>query len=1288
MMRLLAPAIVALLVALAAPAHAADTAFWKPYEPDDATYALFHFDTAELAKSEVKAATAEVVGQAKFEPQGRFGGCLSLNGRGAVKVVPAGAFSGGFLAIEAWVKLARYPEKEAYILHRPAVVDNKPSFDPTADKTKGFALLVDSKGRLHLETTNLLYGRPTRTSSPEAAVPLGRWVHLAGVSDTFPTAMRRLYVDGREVQALPLAWGEGLMVSGDEESQAGPCYIGNNAAGDAGVAGLIDEVRVHRRIVKFWPREEPAWTKAAGPLPIGEPYVSKDHAPRVYLPLNGDLAAAPAAGAATPATSPAVKDLKITGDPAAFVLRGQGKAYAGKLTVGAPGLLDMHQGTVEFWVRPVGVDNYVNFNTNILSFGWATFYILNTGVAGVRLPLSLYFQGDDGQLTFVSAENIDFHSARWYHVAITWGRRQVAVYLDGKLAAESQACLATKNNKGVADAITLNPGAKVAEFAEVRLYDRRLLPEEVANCRSRALEGFQPLPIPPTPVEIRGEYLPSHNKVYYQLTANAPAETIRQCKLVLEDANSSAGRPMAKASAAFTDTEGVIDVPPLADGVYRLNLIVSLADGRNVLSDRFVFRRKHFAWEGNKLGITDEAPRPFEPIQTTGDEAKVVLRTYKMNGFGLWDSAVALGRDILAGPMVLRFETAEGEGKWTSAAGGKFTTAKPNLAVYEARAAAGPVVVETKSSVEIDGCMKVEMSLLPGQQPAEIKRLWLEVPLKDAEAPLMHTVGAGVRRNYSGPAPAGAGAVWDGSKQPAYIRWLNAFTPYIWLGAEERGLAWFAENDKGWITAKSMAVPVQQLVREGGRLTLRVYLINVPTTLRERHELVFGVQASPTKPMPENWRRKLPDIPGGLAVVPWGGLDCPYQGPYRNDWRIVDKLVEARLTGKYDRPWFVQYAREHNPPLVHGNWGWLSAIDHFADRCIHAGPGKPIAVYQEEMMAGKLRPEWEVFYGEWGPTATFHRSCKPLSRAADDWPDDSALREGSTGGNSTPITFPASYRDFGVYFADQWLQRGVSLYWDNTYPNYSLNPRISAAYRTDAGTQPAVIIWNQREYHRRVWNCLAQWRTKRAEPLEWVLHMTNTLLLPVHTWGTADLDHELSVKTPFPPEWLRTETIGRQIGSMPMSLYAVSGSGEALKDVPPAERPITEWGMRAVHEIQRSGEMEKLLTDFGYGTPAVVVHNYWADKPALKVVPPTVKWLVLAKPQDKTCLIVLASWSNKPERVEITVDPAVLGFPADGAVRDLSAKGDAGDVKGGAFSVEMKYPYQAKVLTVTAKPER
>ncbi len=246
------------------------------------------------------------------------------------------------------------------------------------------------------------------------------------------------------------------------------------------------------------------------------------------------------------------------------------------------------------------------------------------------------------------------------------------------------------------------------------------------------------------------------------------------------------------------------------------------------------------------------------------------------------------------------------------------------------------------------------------------------------------------------------------------------------------------------------------------------------------------------------------------------------------------------------------------------------------------------------------------------------------------------------------------------------------------------NPRSSAAYRTDNGDiQPCLILWNQRAYMQRVWNLLAYWRTHQPEPLEWHLHMTNTMVLPLLTWATVDLDHELSNTRPFAPEWLRAETIGLQAGNMPESLFEVYGrDNKIVTALPEDRRARLEWGMRMVHEIQRSGgKLDDLVTGYGYGRADVAVHQYWEDQPAAATGNDQVKWLLLAKPAEKSLLLVLASWSEKDELAHIAINPAALGFtPPDKPLVNAETGEAIAPAADHSYPVPLPGPYGVVVL--------
>jgi len=1262
---------------LAAGAGAVDTAFWEEYRADPADRDLFlqmAFEAGALLDAAGPVASVEMVGDAAPEPAGRFGGALRLGGRGALKVVPASVFPGGHISIEAWIRLDHLPDATAAIVFRPAVVDGDARYDPARDTTKGFALCVGPEGQLVLETRNCFYGSLTRTASPAGAVPAGRWVHVAGVSAVFPVGMRRLFVDGREVARAPLAWGQGLVVGGDEETVAGPLYIGNDDRGGAGLAGAIDALRIHRRVFRFQPRDD-AWTDPAGdrPVPSGPPHFCADHSPALRLPLDGDLG---------PAAAPAIEGIRIEAEEGRFVPGVRGRAWRGRLAVAAPRILGLDGGAIEFWFQPAGWNSCSDRNVVIVETNGFIYYLLNSENPN-GVPLTLYFdKGDGGGLHFVGDRTGTLcFPGTWRHAIVSWKGKDIVLYLDGREAGRS--CgepLARPGGRGVLDRIVFMPhGAGIVD--EVFLYDRPLLPEEASNAHARYRDPGKLRGVRLPWVEVKGQYHPYADRLHTLVEPNVPADRIARVRLSLRDA---AGKVLFADESPLVLDERAFSLPALPDGTYALAAAAFGHDGAEEPGTSFTFVRKRFSWERNRIGITGEVFPPFTPIETSGASVRVVGRTLVLNGFGLWSEVVTRGRDILAGPMTIRFETAGGEGTWTRS-GGSWRSAAPALAVHEALAEAGPVAVRTVSSIEVDGCMKVEMDLLPGPRPEEIRRLWIEIPLKAAEARLFHAIADGLRQNPAGSIPAGDGPVWDGSKAVRSRDWRNAFVPYVWLGGEERGLAWFGENDRGWVTEKGRRrVHIQEIRRDGDRVVLRVYLVNRTVTLDAARRLVFGLQASPTKPMAEGWRRKLPDCPGGLAVVPWGGLQCASQGPHRDDWRIVDEILRCRAGKDLDREWFEDYAAEHGPPLVHGNWDWLGSIEHFAGNVRRAGPGRPVAVYQEEMFASTARPEWAVFQDEWG--------------AGDDgWARREPPPEGLDGGyasigDSAAVTYGESYRDFGTWFANEWLRRGVSLYWDNVFPKLATNRRTTDAYLAeDGGIQPALLIWSQREYGKRVWHALQEWRRRRPEPLEWTLHMTNTCVLPILTWGTIDLDHELGSDRPFAPDWLRAETIGLQVGNSPLSLYPVTGDRNAVfaalrkvRTKGEVDRLVerAEWGMRAVHEIARSGPLEERILRFGYGDDgACAVRNYWADEPALAVSRDEVKWIVLERRDRREVLAVLASWSEEDVECEVRLLPGGMGIdPAGMRLVDDETGESVPAGAGGEARILFTGPYGVRIL--------
>ncbi|HZM03904.1 MAG TPA: glycoside hydrolase domain-containing protein, partial [Candidatus Saccharimonadales bacterium] len=145
-----------------------------------------------------------------------------------------------------------------------------------------------------------------------------------------------------------------------------------------------------------------------------------------------------------------------------------------------------------------------------------------------------------------------------------------------------------------------------------------------------------------------------------------------------------------------------------------------------------------------------------------------------------------------------------------------------------------------------------ELHILP-THPVKLRSLRLEIPRVANTARYLHTSSYNWS-NLSGGLPELGG------------HWKNQFTPYVWLGDEERGLAWCAESDQGWnLKDPEQAVRVDtkdSIVLFQANLLDREEMISGPIVLR------FGLQASPVKPIKSAWRaqaRILHDFQYALA---------------------------------------------------------------------------------------------------------------------------------------------------------------------------------------------------------------------------------------------------------------------------------------------------------------------------------------------------------------------------------------------------------------------------------------
>ncbi|MGD0092957.1 MAG: glycoside hydrolase domain-containing protein [Planctomycetota bacterium] len=684
-------------------------------------------------------------------------------------------------------------------------------------------------------------------------------------------------------------------------------------------------------------------------------------------------------------------------------------------------------------------------------------------------------------------------------------------------------------------------------------------------------------------------------------------------------------------------------LPKLGEGEYEL-----LVEPQGLKMDpvRVAFVRYVFPWEGNALGKSDVVTPPFTPIQVDGRKVRTVLRQHTLNSLGLWQQVVSLQRPLLRSPMRLEV-TVAGKTRPVEAQDFAFTEKKDTRAVSQARLA-GPLTGTVRSVWDYDGLMKWTLDLQPSKE--KIEKLALAIPLDNALMPLFHACTDGLRFNYAGLTPAGEGKVWDGTKAVRNSI-IGNYVPYIWLGAEERGFCVFGENDSGWVT--DAQAPCQEIVRRGDTLEVRLNLIARETVIGQPRRIVIGFEATPVKPLPQDWRRwtmsvERPDtrnLSFNGSCWTWGALTpCCDVYPRDEDFSLWEEFKKTRETGvineDFKRKWIAGYGAktDEEKKLVANNMNYV----------FNQLKGKPqrVLIYTNARGVRFDTREGQTFLNEWD------RDLFPK-------------RQWTTKGDGVAYDLNpcASFRDYAMWhYKKMYDTFADAIYWDDIFMQSAFHPVGTEAYERPDGTiQPAAGLWDMRELIRRT----AVLCSELGKPNANMPHITNTNLVPVlafagthYTW--EDKAGPQDFQDRFTRDYLRAESIGLQCGNVPFGMLLLQGVADKEK-MAWIERTAT--GASLTHEVKLAGGPWSLpacckvtfkLLEFGYGLPEVQVSRYWDPGHPVSVAGADTTTLVCSRPG--AAMILVSDWGNGGN-VSLKLDRKALGlgkqWKADDAENDL-----------------------------------
>lgn len=658
------------------------------------------------------------------------------------------------------------------------------------------------------------------------------------------------------------------------------------------------------------------------------------------------------------------------------------------------------------------------------------------------------------------------------------------------------------------------------------------------------------------------------------------------------------------------------------------------------------FERTIYEWEHNDLGKSRKVYPPFVPI-TMNDERNVntVLKKCSVSDIGLLSSVETTDlkglttKDVLKGEMKYKISVNGIVGEFIGK-DYKIEEKSDDIVIINSRGEFNNLSLATKSTFEYDGLLKVNLSVL-NPQKEKIDYLYLDIPLDESVAKMMHLYSDGCRISFTDAVPNGEGIVWDSTRLITSSIPKN-FCTYAFLGDEKRGLCWFCENDKGW--SWDNRKPNLQIIRQDGAVIIRINLANMEIC-ENLEDITFGILPSPVKPKTEDWRyRWLKDRYNVLGCDRhWFALGvCGSVYPANKDFKLWDTLKSSYSTAlsndKIEE--FVKYASTHY------NKYYKIEVDDFefcARENLKNREGIMPIFYYNRSVSG-CNDEYHTFVDEWGYNE-FNEAERNIFN----------LRENY-------IIPSQSYIDYALWWYKKAFEHGVNkgVYLDNNFFICSYNKEMTKAYSKSNGeTMPSTGVWELRELVKRTFVMM----NELGMPPIHMAHMTSFQALPLLSFYTIHFDWEWHysegyAQTRFTNEYVSLLSTGEHSGTWPILLR---DSG-VLEDDLKARRAF--YGTTFVYELIEDRYLwhykptwtQKDTNDlYLYNTfrmpilsisqnPKVDVFRFWDEREMpISFNTNNAKAIVYSVYGEKA-IIVICSFFKEPMNIKLDIDFNSLGF--------------------------------------------
>jgi hypothetical protein len=1144
-------------------------------------------------------------GAAVTAKAGRFGGGLTLSGTGyAEGAAPLSDLlknEGGF-TVDAWCR-ADTPKAPEALLCLPDAA-GKPLLTLTIVPDAAVVLAIDGTERLRVPLA------PT----------VGNWHHFALVlSGGLERTSVELLVDGATQRAATPAWVKGV------GRRLGETLTFGGGAALPGLHGVLDEVRLSAgtRYVYPWNLGRQELAPGRQEAPLQAPFFKSG---KVLTRFHFDGTLTPESFAGRAVEGKSVATLYKDG------LKGQALdltqiAKAG-FTMSGLAILPEKDGTVEFWFRPLEWDNFYVGDyqgTDVKSQRLMGLAAKDTPAWGATKEIEVS-KGRNWEVAHQRAPDgssamawTAMHPGTWTHVLITVSGSVQTVYLNGQRTKFWQGGLVVRKHPPAQDdgtwLLTFTPSATLVD--EFSVFSWGMSAEEAWNAYARwlpdAAAQMRALPNFRVEFDYAAHAWDGQEKLVTRL-ACLPVNDVKPVSvdLIFRAENGDILLSVEKQPLDDTGSTTCTLKRPLPFGRYAATVRSRDAAGAVLREEHRDYVREKPAWFGNTLGKDRTVPKPWTPVAVAGSQLQVIGRTLSLGTNGLPAALEARRQRVLAAPMTMRAHSAAGAGV-LDGKGVTFTETAPDRAAWQATLTGAGLSAAVDAWMEFDGLLYCAVTLKPAAGDAvQVETLDIDVPLNPAVATQLLANGGGNDFRTSWIArlvPEGQGSVWRSVDKPypAFTRALGVtnFMPHIWLGNDDAGLYFGAENDQGWTVDGPK--PAQEIVRQADAVHFQMHIIREPSTItKEGRRFHFVLLPTPAKPEPPDWRAQMATGGVNFAAV--------------DSFSEFDLKTDPADPGKTDnfllepRSWANAIARA---PLLRAKSG----------RCI---------LYADASWPG-------------------------LGPAFRDWRQD---MWGATG----RLAWTPACEDYAVWAINEYLARGLidGVYWDDVSCGSTLLLDSTAYPYADGphGRRVGFTTLAQRRVNMRLWRLF---EAAGKEPCIWA-HMTVCYEVPLFSFCRYLANGEFVTGVAYPKardamDFWSPETL-RLLGSA-----GKWGAGVNFLTTLPRQLPVsaaadqwaypqrrTETGLYLTSDIMAiaDGLGEKLRKEGFFAAP-LTAWPWWKSAEVVAVDAPKGAQIYTAvyAGTDKAYVIV-ANRDREARDIALRLQPGALFPGAAGVVwRDI-----------------------------------